>query len=106
MKLTMEKIPLADLILFVVDSSKPFDNEDTLIVEAILGRRVLVVSNKTDLPPSIQFPEQINFGPVVRISARDGAGIEELREAIFATIHPWGVSGWPRFYRPLSGTSP
>ena len=40
MKLTMEKIPLADLILFVVDSSKPFENEDTSNSEAILGRRV------------------------------------------------------------------
>ena len=50
MKLTMEQIPLADLILFVVDSSKPFEDEDSLIVEAISGREFLVVSNKTDLP--------------------------------------------------------
>jgi tRNA modification GTPase len=84
MKLTMEKIPLADLILFVVDSSKPFENEDTLIVEAILGREFLVVSNKSDLPQALRLPAQIESEPVVRISARNGGGIEELREAIFS----------------------
>ena len=84
MKLTMEKIPLADLILFVVDSSKPFENEDTLIVEAILGREFMVISNKSDLPQVLRLPAQIESEPVVRISARDGGGIEELREAIFS----------------------
>ncbi|MRR06254.1 MAG: tRNA uridine-5-carboxymethylaminomethyl(34) synthesis GTPase MnmE [Deltaproteobacteria bacterium] len=84
MKLTMEKIPLADLILFVVDSSKPFEDEDSLIVEAILGREFIVVSNKSDLPHAIRYPEQIESEKVVRISARDGGGIEELREAIFS----------------------
>jgi tRNA modification GTPase len=84
MKLTMEKIPLADLILFVVDSSKPFEDEDALIVNAILGRAFMVVSNKSDLPQAVRLPVQIESEPVVRISARDGGGIEELREAIFS----------------------
>jgi len=94
MKLTMDKIPLADLILFVVDSSKHFESEDLIIVDAILGREVLVVSNKTDLPEVIQLPEQLASLPVVRISARDGRGIEELREAIFSRfIHGAALDG-------------
>jgi tRNA modification GTPase len=84
MKLTMEKIPLADLILFVVDSSKPFEDEDILIVDAILGREFMVVSNKSDLPQVVHLPAHIESQPVVRISARDGGGIEDLREAIFS----------------------
>jgi tRNA modification GTPase len=84
MKLTMEQIPLADLILFVVDSSKPFEDEDSLIVEAISGREFLVVSNKADLPQAIQLPAQFKSERIVRISARDGSGVEALREAIFS----------------------
>jgi tRNA modification GTPase len=101
MKLTMEKIPLADLILFVVDSSKPFESEDALIVEAIKGRDVLVVSNKKDLPQAISLPGEIGAGVVVKISARDGEGIESLREAIFSRfIH--GVSLDGRDFTALS----
>ncbi len=94
MKLTMEKIPLADLILFVVDSSKPFDGEDALIAEAILGCKVLVVSNKVDLRQVINIPEHLASVPVVRISAREGDGIEDLREAIFSRfIHGDSLDG-------------
>lgn len=94
MKLTMEKIPLADLILFVVDSSRPFENEDALIVNAILGRKILVVSNKSDLPQVIRLPEQVASVPAVRISARDGGGIDELRETIFSRfIHGDSLDG-------------
>jgi len=103
MKLTMEKIPLADLILFVVDSSKPFENEDALIVEAILGREFIVVSNKSDLPQAIRLPAQVESENVVRISARDGGGIEELREAIFSRfIHGESLDG--RDFTALSQT--
>jgi len=84
MKLTMERIPRADLILFVVDSSKSFGDEDRLIERALFGRQILVVSNKADLPQIIRLPAQLESAPLVRISARDGGGIEELREAIFS----------------------
>jgi tRNA modification GTPase len=84
MKLTMEKIPLADLILFVVDSSKPFDDEDALIMKSIVDRPFLVVANKSDLPSVLQLPGSMRSASVVNISARDGAGIEGLRNAIFS----------------------
>jgi len=94
MKLTMEKIPLADLILFVVDSSRPFENEDVLIVNAILGREILVVSNKNDLPSLLELPREIESLPVIKIAARDGEGIEDLREAIFSRfIHGVALDG-------------
>ena len=94
MKLTMERIPLADLILFVVDSSKPFDDEDELILDAILGREILVVSNKRDLPEVVQFPQKIEPLSIVKISAHEGEGIEELREAIFSRfMHGLSLDG-------------
>ncbi len=84
MRLTLEKIPLADLILFVVDASRPFDNEDMLIMHAVAGRTFILVCNKSDLPSVADLPEGLKAANTVTISARSGAGIDDLREAIFS----------------------
>ena len=83
MRLTMEKMPLAGLILFVVDASRPFDNEDKLILRELGGYRFIVVMNKTDLEPVLEMPREVDVDRIVRISARDGGGIEALRDRIF-----------------------
>jgi tRNA modification GTPase len=84
MRITLEKIPLADLILFVVDASRPFNNEDKLIMQAVSDRPYIVVGNKSDLPSVAEFPDSMNKMKTVMISARNGDGIEDLREAIFS----------------------
>jgi tRNA modification GTPase len=84
MRLTLEKIPLADLILFVVDASRSLDNEDMLIKRSLSGCEFILVQNKSDLPPVAELPEELHRAHRVSISARSGEGIEELREAIFS----------------------
>ncbi len=42
----------ADLILYVVDSSLPLDENDEEIIELFPGRKVIVIYNKTDLEPA------------------------------------------------------
>jgi tRNA modification GTPase len=91
MRLTLEKIPLADLILLVVDGSRPLDNEDELILQAVGGRTYILVQNKSDLQPVAELPEDLSAAGVVRISARNGNGIDELREAIFSLFIQGGV---------------
>jgi tRNA modification GTPase len=83
MQRALDKIPLADLILFVVDLSQPFSDEDELILQNISARPFLVVANKADLPAVLQVPTGVLSAPLVRISARDGQGIDALRTAIF-----------------------
>ncbi|HOO90557.1 MAG TPA: tRNA uridine-5-carboxymethylaminomethyl(34) synthesis GTPase MnmE [Syntrophales bacterium] len=84
MKLTMEKIPLADMILFVVDLSREYNNEDKLIYEAVYHKPFLVVANKSDLSEVLRLPDHFDRNSVIRISARDGEGIESLRDAIYS----------------------
>jgi tRNA modification GTPase len=84
MRRTLEKIPLADLVLFVVDASRPFDGEDVLIMNALAGRVVLLVLNKSDLPAMIQLPEGLSAMPTVKISAKKGDGIEKLKGEIYS----------------------
>jgi tRNA modification GTPase len=91
MRLTLEKIPLADLVLFVVDGSRPLDHEDMLIKEAVSGRPVILVNNKSDLDMVAEFPPELDAVKAVRISARTGEGIEDLRAAVFSMFIREGV---------------
>ena len=80
--LTLERIPQADLVLFMVDGSRPFDAEDRLLLEPIASCRVIVVRSKGDLPVTAQLPEELAGRAVVTISTRTGQGIDDLRSAI------------------------
>jgi tRNA modification GTPase len=81
-KLTLERIPRSDLVLFMVDGSRPFDHEDELLLSALASIRVLVVRNKIDLPASARLPVELDGWPVIEISARSGQGIDALKTAI------------------------
>jgi tRNA modification GTPase len=83
---TIEQIPLADLVLFLLDASRPFDEEDRQIAETLASHRFLVVTNKADLPPLLQLPASLASAPFLSISTQTGAGIAALREMIFATF--------------------
>lgn len=85
-RLSLEKIPQADLILFVLDGSRPFDDDDRMIHDAVSERRCIVVLNKKDLPAGLELPPALRGVRTVAISTVDGAGIDELRDEIFATF--------------------
>ncbi|GLI38016.1 tRNA uridine-5-carboxymethylaminomethyl(34) synthesis GTPase MnmE [Geobacter hydrogenophilus] len=100
-RLTLEKIPQADLILFVLDGSRPYDDDDRMILDALAGRRSIVVVNKSDLPASLCLPGDLEGVRNVPISTATGAGIDDLREAIFDTfIHGHAIDS--REYVALS----
>ena len=74
----------ADLILYVVDSSVPLDENDEEIMEMLTGKKASILYNKTDLQPEIQ-PEILKEKtghPVIPISAKEEKGITELEEQI------------------------
>jgi tRNA modification GTPase len=84
--LTLERIPRADLVLFMIDGSRPYDLED-LMIERLLGNsRVIVVRNKIDLPVQAELPNALSQHVVVHISTRTGEGIEQLRSSIHDTF--------------------
>ena len=80
-RLSLDRIPKADLVLFVIDGSAPFAAEDAAILQAIGGKSCIVVRNKSDLPLQAALPAGCS-APVVPISTLTGAGIPELRDAI------------------------
>lgn len=74
----------ADFILYVADSSIPFDQNDEEILTLIQGKPAIVLLNKTDLQPVLEKEElekRINKR-VISFSAKQGIGTEELQKEI------------------------
>lgn len=74
----------ADLILYVVDSSVPLDENDKKIIEMMEGKQAIVLLNKTDLEAVVEEEElKVKTGhPVLPISAKEEKGIQDLVEKI------------------------
>ncbi len=80
---TRSQLGVADLALLVVDATDPVDVGE-LLAETPAGIPVIIVRNKIDLSgePAGPAREPIHGHPVLRISARAGTGLDELRQAI------------------------
>lgn len=86
----------ADLIIYVVDSSLPLDENDRNIISLIQNKKVIVLLNKTDLEPVVdetmikQYFAETYHGKelhqsslsVLRISAKENTGIDEFEQCI------------------------
>ncbi len=74
----------AELILYVIDSSVPLDENDTEIIKMIKGHNVIVILNKSDLNTVVgkEEIENILHCPVVFASAKDEEGMEELQNTV------------------------
>lgn len=74
----------ADLILYVVDSSLPLDENDREIMELLGGRKSIVIYNKTDLESVVDIKElkEKTGSPVIPASVVEETGITELEETI------------------------
>jgi tRNA modification GTPase len=75
------KVAAADLVLLVVDGSRPLDEEDRLALDFCLNGRVLLVVNKSDLGTN-PLPAAFSELEAVEISALSGAGLGGLKERV------------------------
>ena len=81
-----EKAELADLILYVVDSSMELDENDGEILSFLDGKKAIILLNKSDLE-SVVTPEMIqkcteNAYPVIEMSLKENRGIDQLEQKI------------------------
>lgn len=74
----------ADLILYVVDSSVPLDENDREIISMMDEKKVIIIYNKTDLSPKVDISElkEMTGYPVVPVCALEEKGLKELEEEI------------------------
>lgn len=74
----------ADLIIFVVDSSRPLDDNDEEIISLIKDKKVLVLLNKSDMDAVVTKEDilaKMNC-EAVSISAKKHEGLDELEETV------------------------
>ena len=100
---TQEAIMQADLLLIVVDGSVAFSDKDRALIQDHSQQRRLIVVNKSDLPSQTEeseiraiLPTNGSFrtgsegeysdldGLIVRLSAKTGEGMDQLRDRIQA----------------------
>ncbi len=74
----------ADLLIYVVDSSVPLDENDREIIEFIKDKKGIVLLNKADLPPVIEEEQlkKITGKTVISVSAKEGKGMDELEKTV------------------------
>lgn len=87
-----EYMDRADIILVVVDQSRPLQEEDRQILETARGRQALIVLNKEDLQPAFATEELQSYGlPLLSISASTGVGMGELKDAMLSLALKQGL---------------
>ena len=79
---TLDRAAEADLLLLVLDATRPAPPLMPEIAALLTPATALVVVNKTDLPLTAAGPAPPPGLPVVRVSALTGAGTDELVAAI------------------------
>jgi tRNA modification GTPase len=80
-----ERMNSAQLVIAMLDSSRPLDEDDREILSGLYGRKGLILLNKIDLPPAIDKENLDNLGiavPVIPFSIKKAWGMDELKTAI------------------------
>ncbi len=89
-----ESYNTADLVIMVLDSSRPLSQEDREILETLENKKTIVLLNKTDLPQQIDIDElskYVDCSSIIKISALQHKGIEELQDKIEAMVYKGSV---------------
>ncbi|HEU20400.1 MAG TPA: tRNA uridine-5-carboxymethylaminomethyl(34) synthesis GTPase MnmE [Deltaproteobacteria bacterium] len=85
-KLVWEKASVADVVIILLDGSTALTAEDREVIDRNKGKQSMVVINKSDLPHILNDSdlEDIHTHIPHRISAKQGDGLAELREKLYA----------------------
>jgi len=81
----------ADLILLVLDGTVPFGADDQELMARTVDDRRLIVVNKCDVE-NVSNGDVAGAGQTMRISAKTGEGIDDLRAAMLAQFDSPGVN--------------
>jgi tRNA modification GTPase len=83
-----QKIQDADIILLLLDYSKPLEKDDFFLLEKLKGKNTIIVVNKIDLNKKIDLRKIRLFRKnLVRLSALKGTNLSGLEDAIFKNVY-------------------
>ncbi|MEN6437713.1 MAG: tRNA uridine-5-carboxymethylaminomethyl(34) synthesis GTPase MnmE [Syntrophobacter sp.] len=90
----LRSVSEADVVLWLIDQSRPLTSEDRKVYEAVRGSRYIVLLNKSDLIPSFPLEKvQEQFAgpaPVLRLSVKNTSDIDRLKTYLAESflMHP------------------
>lgn len=84
-----EAMQNADLVLLVMDASRPLDDQDHAVISLVPPQKTIAIWNKIDLPHAPLQP--LHLPHVVTISAKKRSGIEDLHAMIDQIVWTRGV---------------
>lgn len=84
--LVWEHLAEADVVIVMLDVSKPLTDEDKIIIDKNKSGKIIITINKIDLPQAWEtktiehlFPQEAK---ILEISAKAGTGLDELKKAL------------------------
>lgn len=87
-QLARDRLQKSDLILMVLDATQPLDAEDRDLLRRLPELSVIVVVNKSDQETRLDLDAlRGEFQHVVVMAAKDGTGLEALRETIASMFY-------------------
>ena len=78
---SMERAENADLILLLIDMSRPLEDDDRRLIEFVQGRKYVVLENKTDLEIAVDKDETeklLGKENIISLSVKERKGTDEL----------------------------
>ncbi|MFH1395069.1 MAG: tRNA uridine-5-carboxymethylaminomethyl(34) synthesis GTPase MnmE [Candidatus Omnitrophota bacterium] len=84
-KRSLEKLSKADLVIFLLDYSRPVSIRDKEIFEKIKNKQIVIAVNKSDLPHKLNIVETKKyFGneEILSVSILKKKGLEEIEDAV------------------------
>lgn len=88
-------IERADLILLLLDAAAALNEEDREILKLIRTKKAIVLVNKCDLTPKLcldEVQQLLDGQPLIHISAKQGAGLDDLAAMIHDMVYEGVVS--------------
>ena len=88
-KKSFDKALESKIILFLIDSTQVIENQiqELKKIKETHSKKIIVVINKTDLNPKISIGEE-----TISISAKNGKGIENLKERLIKFVNTTSIS--------------
>lgn len=86
---TRASINRADLVLVLFDGSQPLDHNDEVLIGEVKDKSKIVVLNKSDLTQTLDVENlvsRLDGAPLVKISAKEGTGLNILTEEIYTFV--------------------
>lgn len=77
-----ERIAEADVLILVLDGSRPIDEADEALYAPVGGRPLILVRNKCDLAPAWSPPDMAFGRPCVAVSATRQVGLADLEREL------------------------